>query len=110
MSKTNDNTIGGVYCGQTIAPGLYAEKEGEGRFLVRELTDSGSTRRLGLVLGGKAKGSMGRYLALSMSGESLGTADSLRKAAMLLRQHKSAHGGTAVKANPSAPAMSARGA
>ena len=110
MSKTKDNTIGGVYCGQTIAPGLYAEKEGDGRYLVRELTGPDSTRRLGLALGGKTRGSVGRYLALAMSGESLGTTDSLRQAAMLLRQHKSAHGGTAVKANPSAPAMSARGA
>jgi hypothetical protein len=80
MSKSKELTLGGVYCGRRIAPGVYAEKIESGRYLIRRAIGSSHAERRGEVVG-----SSGTYQALTMTGECVAREQSLRAAALALK-------------------------
>lgn len=84
MSKSSKNTLGGVFCGRQIAPGLYAETVETNRFLIRAAVGTSHATRLGEVFGAAAS-----FQALTIEGQHVAREASLRAAAMALQSNRS---------------------
>jgi cytoskeleton-binding toxin CbtA-like protein len=48
-----DVSVGGVYCGTRVAPGLFAEEVASNRYVIRHLAAPNYTKRVGEVMGSK---------------------------------------------------------
>lgn len=72
-----DVSIGGVFCGNRIAVGLFAEEVASRRYVIRQLSTSVDfAKRIGEVMGGE-----GRFQAMRMNGEHVSINSTLKKAA-----------------------------
>lgn len=87
MSKSSNNTLGGVFCGRQIAPGLYAETVETNRYLIRSAVGTSHATRLGEVFGA-ATG----FQAMTMAGQCVAREATLLAAAMALQGQPSSHG------------------
>lgn len=84
MSKSKEIVQGAVYCGSQIAPGLFAEKVGSGRFLIRVAEGTDHAKRVGEVFGEAPRAGKAHYQALTMKGDMVASKSSLKAAALEL--------------------------
>ena len=97
MSKSKEIVLGAVYCGSQIAPGLFAEEVGTGRFRIRVADGTDQATRVGEVFGGSTCTGKGQYQALTMKGAQVASKSSLKAAALeLAAAAKAAHPNRAV--------------
>jgi hypothetical protein len=74
-----DVSVGGVYCGTRVAPGLFAEEVASNRYVIRHLAAPNYTKRVGEVMG-----SQQIYQAMRMNGDYVAICMSLADAAKRL--------------------------
>lgn len=74
-----DVSIGGVYCGNRVAPGLFAEEVASHRYVIRHLASPDCTRRVGEVMGQQSI-----FQAMRMNGDHVAICMSLADAAKRL--------------------------
>lgn len=80
MSKLNKAvSIGGVFCGNRLAPKLFAEEIASHRYVIRHLASPDYTKRVGEVMG-----KQGCYQAMRMNGDHVAICSSLADAAKRL--------------------------
>lgn len=84
MSKSKEIVLGAVYCGSQIAPGLFAEKVGSGRYLIRVAEGADHATRVGEVFSGAPRAGSARYQAQTMNGTQVASKSSLKAAALML--------------------------
>lgn len=87
MSKSKEIVLGAVYCGFQVAPGLFAEEVGAGRFLIRIAEGTDHAKRVGEVFGGTPRAGKANYQAMTMKGAQVASKSSLKAAAMELAAH-----------------------
>lgn len=104
MSKSKEIVLGAVYCGSQIAPGLFAEEVGSGRFLIRVAAGVNQATRVGEAFGGAPRAGRAHYQALTMKGDQVASKGSLKAAALELAS--AAQGSTP---NRAVPFITARG-
>lgn len=108
MSKKNEVTLGGVFCGREIAPGLFSEEFASCRFQIRLLVDADYARRIGEVVGSPRNGAAGGYQALTPRGDTVAVKDSLVAAAKVLADQARAASNVAAQPKQAVPFISAR--
>ena len=104
MSKSKEIVLGTVYCGSQIAPGLFAEEVGSGRFLIRVAEGTDHATRVGEVFGGAPRAGRAHYQALTMKGDQVASKSSLKAAALELSA-----AAKAASATKAVPFITARG-
>jgi hypothetical protein len=104
MSKSKEIVLGAVYCGSQIAPGLFAEEVGSGRFLIRVAEGTDHAKRVGEVFGGAPHAGRANYQAMTMKGDQVASKSSLKAAALEL-----AAAAQAARSNKAVPFITARG-
>lgn len=77
MAKPDEDvSIGGIFCGKRVKPGLYAEEVASRRYVIRRLTSTDLLHRVGEVMG-----SQGRFQSMAMNGDHVKMCSSLVAAA-----------------------------
>ena len=104
MSKSKEIVLGAVYCGSQLAPGLFAEEVGTGRFLIRVAEGADHATRVGEVFGGSPRAGRAHYQALTMKGAQVASKSSLKAAALEL-----AAAAKAARPDRAVPFITARG-
>lgn len=80
MAKQDEDvSIGGIFCGKRVKPGLYAEEVASRRYVIRRLASADFPQRVGEVMGGQ-----GRFQSMAMNGDHVKMCSSLIAAAKSL--------------------------
>lgn len=77
-------TMNGVFVGDEIAEGVFAEEVASRRFVIRQQSDSGHPYRVGEVCGGKRSDGTSHYQAMTMKGDHIGSSSSKMGAVRML--------------------------